>query len=323
MTFPSREEIRICFGHPAYQVAGAFKKLRPDINGYEVRTADEFIARIGEADVVVCSGFWKNDLLPQAKKLRFIQSISAGVNQYDAALLKAAGVRLASAQGANKNAVSDHTMSLILAMSRRLPEARDNQHKRFWRPMQSNFDTREDELAGKTLVVVGVGAIGARVIRLAKAFEMHVIGIRRDVAAGTAGADEIYSFKQLHTVLPRADFVALNCPLTDETRHLIDESALSEFKSSAYLLNLARGGCVDEQALIQALKDGKLRGAALDCTDSEPLPESSELWSMPNVFITPHTGGETVKYETNVAELLATNLDRLWAGKLVLANQVV
>lgn len=323
MNFPSREKIKVCFGHPAYQVADAFKKIRPDINSYEVRTAEEFNARISEADVVVCSGLWKNDLLPQAKKLRFIQSISAGVNQYDAALLKAAGIRLASAQGANKNAVSDHTMSLILAMSRRLPEARDNQKKRFWRPMQSNFGTREDELAGKTLVVVGVGAIGARVIRLAKAFEMHVIGVRRNVAASTAGSDEIYSFKELHKVLPRADFVALNCPLTDDTRHLIDEAALSKFKSSAYLVNLARGGCVDEPALIRALKAGQLRGAALDCTDSEPLPENSELWSMPNVLITPHTGGETVEYEINVAQLLATNLDRLWADETVLVNQVV
>jgi phosphoglycerate dehydrogenase-like enzyme len=323
VNFPSRETIKVLFGHPAYQVADAFKKIRPDIDAIEVRTAEEFAARIGEADVVVCSGFWKNDLLPQAKKLRLIQSISAGVNQYDAALLKAAGVRLASAQGANKNAVSDHTMSLILAMARRLPEARDNQHKRFWRPMQSNFDTREDELAGKTLVVVGVGAIGARVVRLAKAFEMTVIGVRRDVAAGAAGADEIHSFKELHKVLPRADFVALNCPLTDETRHIIDETALALFKPSAYLINLARGGCVDEPALISALKAGRLRGAALDCTDSEPLPETSELWAMPNVFITPHTGGETVKYENNIAGLLATNLDRLWAGETALANQIV
>jgi D-2-hydroxyacid dehydrogenase (NADP+) len=323
VTFPSREKLKICFGHPAYQMKDTFAKIRPGIESYEVRSAEEFVARIGEADVVVCSGFWKNDLLPKAKSLKFIQSISAGVNQYDAALLKAAGVRLASAQGANKNAVSDHTMSLILAMSRRLPEARDNQHKRFWRPMQSNFDTREDELAGKTLVVVGVGAIGARVIRLAKAFDMKVIGIRRDVAAGAAGADEIHSFKDLGKVLPQADFVSLNCPLTEETRHLIDDAALAAFKPSAYLVNLARGACVDEPALIRALKAGRLRGAALDCTDVEPLPESSELWSMPNVFITPHTGGETVQYEQNVATLLATNLDRLWAGDSVLANQVV
>jgi phosphoglycerate dehydrogenase-like enzyme len=301
----------------------AFIKVRPDIESFEVRSAEEFVARIGEADVVVCSGYWKNDLLPKAGKLKFIQSISAGVNQYDQALLKAAGVRLASAQGANKNAVSDHTMSLILAMSRRLPEARDNQHKHFWRPMQSNFDTREDELAGKTLVVVGLGAIGARVARLAKAFEMEVIGVRRDVAAGAAGADEVHSFKDLHKVLPRADYVSLNCPLTDETRNLIDEAALAVFKPSAYLVNLARGACVDEPALIRALKAGRLRGAALDCTVDEPLPENSELWSMPNVFVTPHTGGETVQYEKNIIDLLTTNLDRLWAGETVLANQIV
>ena len=323
MTFPSRENLVVCFGHPAYRVKAAFDALNTGIKNFEVKSFDEFERRIGEVDVVVVSGFWKNDLLQKATRLKFIQSISAGINQYDLGVLKAGGVRLASAQGVNMNAVSDHAMSLILAMSRRLPDARDNQAKRFWRPMQSDHALREDELAGKTLVIFGLGRIGGRLAKLAKAFDMNVIGFRRSNLSEKGHADEVYASATLHEFLPRADFVVLTCALTDETRNVIDGKALSHFKRTAYLVNMARGACVDETALVQALRGGAIKGAALDCTVDEPLPEGSPLWSMPNVFITPHTGGETCNYEAGIAKLLETNLNKLWAGNDDLVNQVL
>ena len=323
MTFPSRENLVVCFGHPAYRVKAAFDALNTGIKNFEVKSFDEFERRIGEVDVVVVSGFWKNDLLQKAPRLKFIQSISAGINQYDLGVLKAGGVRLASAQGVNMNAVSDHAMSLILAMSRRLPDARDNQAKRFWRPMQSDHALREDELAGKTLVIFGLGRIGGRLAKLAKAFDMNVIGFRRSNLSEKGHADEVHASAALHEFLPRADFVVLTCALTDETRNVIDGKALSHFKRTAYLVNMARGACVDEPALVQALRGGAIKGAALDCTVDEPLPEGSPLWSMPNVFITPHTGGETCNYEAGIAKLLETNLNKLWAGNDDLVNQVL
>ena len=323
MTFPSRENLVVCFGHPAYRVKAAFDALKTGIKNFEVKSFDEFERRIAEVDVVVVSGFWKNDLLQKATRLKFIQSISAGINQYDLGVLKAGGVRLASAQGVNMNAVSDHAMSLILAMSRRLPDARDNQAKRFWRPMQSDHALREDELAGKTLVIFGLGRIGGRLAKLAKAFDMNVIGFRRSNLSEKGHADEVYASATLHEFLPRADFVVLTCALTDETRNVIDGKALSHFKRTAYLVNMARGACVDEPALVQALRGGAIKGAALDCTVDEPLPEGSPLWSMPNVFITPHTGGETCNYEAGIAKLLETNLNKLWAGNDDLVNQVL
>lgn len=323
MTFPSRENLVVCFGHPAYRVKAAFDALNTGIKNFEVKSFDEFERRIGEVDVVVVSGFWKNDLLQKATRLKFIQSISAGINQYDLGVLKAGGVRLASAQGVNMNAVSDHAMSLILAMSRRLPDARDNQAKRFWRPMQSDHALREDELAGKTLVIFGLGRIGGRLAKLAKAFDMNVIGFRRSNLSEKGHADEVHASAALHEFLPRADFVVLTCALTDETRNVIDGKALSHFKRTAYLVNMARGACVDETALVQALRGGAIKGAALDCTVDEPLPEGSPLWSMPNVFITPHTGGETCNYEAGIAKLLETNLNKLWAGNDDLVNQVL
>lgn len=323
MTFPSREKLTICFAHPAYQVKTAFDALKTGVSGFEVKSFDEFERRIAEADVVVVSGLWQNQLLDKAPRLKFIQSLSAGVNQYDLDLLKAKGVRLASAQGANMNAVADHAMGLILAIARRFPEARDNQAKKFWRPMQSDHALREDEIAGKTLVIFGMGRIGGRLAKLAKAFDMKVIGLRRNDVAEKGHADEVHPASSLHKVLPVADFVVLTCPLTEETRNIIDARALALFRKTAYLVNTARGGCVDEPALIHALESGTIAGAALDCTVDEPLAQTSPLWSMPNVFITPHKAGETRQYETNTAEILAANLHRLWAGESGLINEVV
>ena len=323
MTFPSRENLMVCFGHPAYRVKAAFDQLNTGVKSFEVDSFDEFERRIAEADVVVVSGFWKNDLLRKAPRLKFIQSISAGINQYDLGILSGGGVRLASAQGVNMNAVSDHAMSLILAMSRRLPDARDNQAKKFWRPMQSDPALREDELAGKTLLIFGLGRIGGRLAKLAKAFDMNVIGFRRSNLSEKGHADEVRASVEFHEFLPRADFVVLTCALTDETRNIIDAKALSRFKPTSYLINTARGACVDEPALIQALRGGAIKGAALDCTVEEPLPEGSPLWSMPNVFITPHTGGETAGYEAGIAKLLDTNLKKIWAGDSDLVNKVI
>jgi phosphoglycerate dehydrogenase-like enzyme len=124
------------------------------------------------------------------------------------------------------------------------------------------------------------------------------------------------------TLIPQADYVVLTCPLTRETEKIIDGRAFSRMKKSAYLVNAARGGCVDELALIKALQDQVIAGAAIDVTVEEPLPASSPLWDMANVLITPHTAGETRKYEDNVLDILMDNLDRLWRGESKLTNEV-
>jgi len=271
----------------------------------------------------VVSGLWDNALLERAPKLRFVQSISAGVDQYGQDAFRAKGVRLASAQGVNANAVSEHAMALILAAARLLPQARDNQAKHHWRPMIGEIAQREDELGGKTLLVVGLGRIGGRLARLAKAFDMRVIGLRRDPAAGAEGADEVHAIGSLRDWLPQADIVALTCPLTPETTGLIDAAALAAMKPTARLVNVARGKVVDENALVAALREGRIAGAALDVTVQEPLPQASPLWDLPNVFITPHSAGETQRYEDNVIDILLENLGRLQRGEAQLRNQIV
>jgi len=317
------ERPTLLFAHVAYRFAERYAARGGTLPVLEARSLEETAARIGEADVLLVSGFWRNHLARPDGRLRFIQSISAGVDQYDKAALAASGIRLASAQGANANAVSEHAMALILALARRIPEARDNQARQHWRGMIGDLARREDELGGKTLLVVGIGRIGGRLARLAKAFDMKVVGLRQDPAKGAEGADEIHPMPALHAQLGRADIVALTCALTDQTRGLMHQAAFGAMKPGATLINVARGRVCDEAALVAALRSGQVGGAGIDVTVEEPLPADSPLWSMPNVLLTPHTGGETRRYEDNVLDLMEENLGRLRRGETALFNQVV
>jgi len=320
---PAKEKIAICFAHVAYRLHERFSALDTGIGSFAVRDPETLEQHIGEADVLVISGLWKNSLLDRTRKLRFIQSIGAGTDQFPRDELTKRGIRLASARGVNARAVAEHAMALILALSRRLPEARDNQTRRVWRGMIGDLTEREDELGGKSLLVVGLGDIGGRLARLAKAFDMRVVGLRRNPAAGRGTADMVHRMDALRSLLPEADFVALTCPLTTETEHLIDTEAFGRMKPSAYLVNIARGRVVDEPALVKALAAKRIAGAAIDVTAEEPLAPSSPLWGMAQVLITPHTAGETRRYEDNVIEILRDNLERLWRGDQQLRNQVV
>ena len=320
---PPSNQLSICFAHVAYRLHERFSALGTGIGSFAVRDPATLEKRIGEADVLVISGLWQNTLLDHADRLRFIQSIGAGTDQFPRDELAKRGIRLASAQGVNARAVAEHAMALILALSRRLPEARDNQTKRVWRGMIGDPAEREDELGGKTLLIVGLGDIGGRLARLAKAFDMHVIGLRRDVAAGSGAADAVHKMAELRSLSGEADFVALTCPLTKETENLIDAQAFARMKPSAHLVNVARGRVVDEGALIEAVAARRIAGAGIDVTAEEPLAPSSPLWGMPQVLITPHTAGETRRYEDNVIEILRDNLGRIWRGEHQLHNQVV
>lgn len=321
--FPTRDKLTICFAHAAYQMKARFDARNTGINSFQVRSYDEFAQRVGEADVVSVSGMWKNDVIPHATKLRFIQSISSGMDQYSKELLGAKGIRLASAAGVNARAVAEHALALILAVYRRLPEARDNQHKKVWRGMLGDLTQREDELGGKTLLIVGMGRIGSHLAKLAKAFDMKVVGIRRDPKAGANGADEIHGMGDLVKLVPQADIVALTCALTPETTGLMSAAAFAAMKPSSVFVNVARGKVADEAALIKTMEGNRIWAAALDVTAEEPLPAESPLWTLPNVFITPHTAGETRAYEDNVIDILIENLDRLWRGEATLRNQVL
>ena len=321
--FPSRGALTVAFAHVAYQAAEEFAARRTGVAHFEVRTVEELEQRASQADVLVVSGLWRNSLIASLPKLRFVQSFSAGTDQYDEALFARRGVRLASAHGVNERAVAEHAMALTLALTRHLHKARDNQREQRWRGMIGDRALRERELGGGTLVVVGLGRIGMRLARLARAFDMRVIGVRRKATPAPEAADEVVAAAGLKRVLAEADVVALTCPLTQETEGLIGVAALKALKPGALLINVARGKVVDEAALLAALSDGRVGAAALDCFHDEPLPTESPFWTLPNVLITPHSAGETGRYEVNLVDILVDNIERLLRGETALRNQVV
>ena len=320
---PAKETLQICFAHVAYQMAPTFAARKTGISHNQAWTPAELTEQISEADVLVVSGFWDNHLLTQAPKLKYVQSIGAGYDQFPLDTLREKGIRLANASGVNRNAVSEHTMAHILAFARQIHTGRDNQHKHYWRGMISDVSQREDELGGKTLLIVGLGSIGSRLAKLAKAFEMRVIATKRNPATGPGQADEVHGADELPRLLPQADFVALTCPLTPQTKNLVNTEYLALMKPSAYLINMARGGCVDEPAMLAALQNGTIAGAGIDHFWDEPLPADSPFWDLENILITPHTAGETRMYEENVLDILLENLGRLWRGDNKLYNQIV
>ncbi|MEE2804235.1 MAG: D-2-hydroxyacid dehydrogenase [Pseudomonadota bacterium] len=323
LLFPGRDDVTIHFAHSAYRMAERFALRELGIRHFQTDTAESTRGQITQSDVLVVSGFWHDSLLEHAPRLRYIQSISAGYDQYGLDALHDRGVLLANASGVNADAVAHHAIGLSLALVRQLHSARDYQKAHHWRGMVSAIDQREDDLVGHTALIVGLGAIGERVALLAKAFGMAVLATKRDTTTHQGVADEVHPPEALPQILPRADFVRLCCPLTDATTDVINQQTIRRMKRSAYLINVARGGCVAEDALKTALNEDLIAGAGIDHFKEEPLPKDSPFWEMSNVLITSHTAGETRKYEDNVIDILLTNLEKLWAEDTALYNRII
>ena len=320
---PGDDTLVIHFAHVAYRLAERFALRGTGIAHFQTWSPEDTHARVGEGHVLVPSGFWSDAMLDRAVNLRFIQVCAAGYDRFGLEALRDRGVRLANGRGVNRNAVSDHAMALLLALARHVHTGRDRQRAHEWRGMISDLGRREEELAGKTMLVYGLGAIGSRLARLARAFDMRVVGIKRDTASHDGSADEVRSPDRFHESLAEADVVALTCPLTPQTENLIDAAALARMHPGAYLVNVARGRCVHEPDLVDALERGAIAGAGIDTTREEPLAPGSPLWDLENALITPHTAGETRQYEDNVVDILIENVRRLQRGEDALVNGIV
>ncbi len=205
----------------------------------------------------------------------------------------------------------------LLMLARGFPHWLEAQLERRWSPQSPS--ALPERLEDQTLVVLGLGAIGSEIARLARAIGLRVIGIRRSPAGSNDPVDEVYRPQQLEQVLGRADWLAISCPLTSETRGWIDRSLLRSLPRGARVINVARGEIVDEDALIEALRDGHLAGAYLDVFAQEPLPESSPLWSLPNVIVTPHNAAASGGIELRHIPGFLANLER-WLRKQPLAH---
>jgi phosphoglycerate dehydrogenase-like enzyme len=309
--FPARQDLTICFAHAAYQMQARFNLRKTGIQNFQVWNYDDFQKRVGEADVVVVSGMWKNDLIPSASKLKFIQSISSGMDQYSREQLAAKSVRLCSAAGVNARAVAEHAIALILAGGAAAARGARQPAPQVLARMIGDLTQREDELGGKTMLVVGMGRIGSHLATLGKAFGMKVIGIRQDPGKGSNGARCDPWHGDLVKLVPQADIVALNCALTPETTGLMSAAAFAAMKPSGVFVNVARGKVADESALIATHEGGQdrrggdrryRRGAA-----------ARRLAAVDDAQCLHHAahGGRDRAYEDNVIDILIENLERL------------
>jgi phosphoglycerate dehydrogenase-like enzyme len=276
------------------------------------RDRSEIEAMLDHVEVAV--GWFPADLLPQASNLRWYQQWSAGADW----LLRhpraaAADFVLTSTSGIHAIQITEHIFVFLLAFARELPQAMRAQSQRRWIPTDRHQGLFE--LAGKTMLLIGVGAIGERTARVARAFDMRVLGVRRDPTLDVSGVEAMFGPHQLLDLLPQADVVVLTVPLTEETRGMIAERELRAMKTSSIIVNIGRGGTVEEPALIQALREGWIAGAGLDVFEEEPLPDESSLWELDNVIITSHYAGVTPHYHERALEIFLDNLQRYAAGE--------
>jgi phosphoglycerate dehydrogenase-like enzyme len=254
--------------------------------------------------------------LRAATGLRWIYSITAAVDQFFYPELIARDVAISNAGRVHGPVVAEHAIAMLLALAKRLPSAVRYQDRRKW-AMEAiwNEQPRPREVRGATVAVVGLGSIGSEIVSMAAALKMNVIGVREHPERGAVGTHEVLGYDSLESAITRADFVVLAAPLTPRTRHMIDSRRLGLFKPNAFLINVSRGALVDEAALVQALRDHRLAGAALDVFAEEPLPRRSRLWKMPQVLITPHTAFLTEKVWERHYAAFAGNLKRYIAGQ--------
>lgn len=294
-------------GRPVEVYVEALRERLPERDIRLARTpADE--RRLVEKAPVVTGLAMDEALLDRAKNLEVFACLYAGVGHLPLDAFAERGVAVTNASGVHAPNVSEYVLGSILTFAQGLHQGWQRQQQREWRHF------RTGELAGSTVTVVGLGAIGQAVLERLTAFDVDTIGVRHSPEKG-GPADEILGYGELHDALARTTYLVLACPLTDETEGLIDEAAFETLPTGAVLVNVARGPIVETDALVTALQRGAIDGAALDVTDPEPLPEDHPLWTFSNVLLTPHNAGETPQYYERVAEILAANMRRREAGK--------
>lgn len=311
---------KILLGYePAHVPAGTLKRVEGLAPHLEiVVTEDRAEVEEALADIEVAARRFPHDLIVRAPKLRWLQQWGAGADW----LLRYPEVTsrdfvLTNASGVHAIPITEHILAFMLSFARQLHHAVRAQQRQEWdRPQRTGFTPQEpiSELYGSTLLLVGVGAIGQRTAQVSSALGMRVLGVRRNPDQAVPSVEAMYGPGKLLSVLPEADFVVLTVPLTPETRGMIGEPELRAMKPEACLFNIGRGGTIQEEVLVRALREGWIAGAGLDVFESEPLPSDSPLWRMTNVIITPHYAGLTPRYEERALDIFFRNLARYVAG---------
>jgi phosphoglycerate dehydrogenase-like enzyme len=267
--------------------------------------------QLGDAEAVMTWSL-RPEQFRLAHSLRWIHSPAAGVNQLMFPELVQSEVIVTNASQVHKTVVAELVIALVFALAKNLHRAAHFQRQRLW-AQQSMWDEtpRPREVSGATLGLVGLGSIGSEVARRASALGMRVIAVREHPEKGSpAEVDRVFGSAQIDELLSQSDYVVLAAPVTPATRNLIDAARLAKMKPDACLINVSRGSLVDEAALVHALCEHKIGGAALDVFEQEPLPPDSPFWDLENLLITPHIGGLTEKLWQRHYALFSENLRR-------------
>jgi phosphoglycerate dehydrogenase-like enzyme len=264
--------------------------------------------------------FVDRDVFPLATRLRWIQSPAVGVGSLMFGELLHSPVVITSARGIRARSIAEHVLGVTIALARRLPVAMRAQIAHRW--AQDELDGADVDvrtLHGQRMGIVGLGSIGMELVKLAAPFGLRISAIRRRATEpAPPGVERVWPPDRLADLLAASDVVVLAAPHTPETRHLIGRRELERIKRGALLVNIARGKLLDDEAVIEALRDGRLAGAALDVFTEEPLAASSPYWDLPNVIVTPHTSGALRDYWTPLVALFSENLRRFEHGQPLL-----
>ena len=250
--------------------------------------------------------------------MRWIQATSAGIGQFvrrNGYAERMPDTVFTTASGVHARPLAEFAALSMMAHARRLLHTLEAQRARRWERFAGS------DLEGRTVLVVGYGSIGRELGRFCQAFGMTVLGVRRDPGGtdpASVHADELHAPAELPALWPRADYLVLAAPHTDETEGMLDAAALAALPEGAVVINVGRGALVDEPALVAALESGRLGGAYLDVFAEEPLPEESPLWGMPNVLVSPHSASTSDRENRRIVELFCENLRRWRAGEALL-----
>ena len=291
----------------------------PDAQIYLAESSQELIDAAFDADVLVCWTTFGGHYIAEKytlwdKNLKWVHSLSAGIEGLMCTQTgRIPNLRYSTSSGIHGIPMAEHTLALMLMLSHKFPALIKNQMQSKWeRPYP-------DELFGKTLAIVGAGKIGQLIAKRAKAFDMEVIGVKR-TPTPLPNFDQMYSSAQVDDALRQADYVVRTIPANSENEKFMNADRFHAMKHSAYFLNVGRGMCCDQEALVQALTDGSIAGAALDVTTPEPLPAESPLWEIENVIITPHVSAETPKYMERAIQQFCKNIPLFLEGKPLIAE---
>ena len=255
-----------------------------------------------EFDAVVCNGLFLYNDISNFKNLKFIQATSAGLDRMPLDYINEKGIKLFNARGVYSAPMAEWAVMRTLEIYKKASCFYESQKAHKWEKQRELF-----EISGKNVLIVGTGSVGTEVAKRFNAFDANVIG-----ADIFENKNEYYSkcvlIDELDNILPECDIIVLTLPLTDETKGMFNKDKFDKMKDGTVLINIARGGIIDEQAMIDALKSGKLMGAGLDVFETEPLGEDSPLWSISNVLISPHNSFVSDKTADRLFEVILTNL---------------